>query len=65
MLLDRGYHHVTVPGKTRHSTQISDVEILVSMCSVLFAPYRGEVGYLIPFGAFQPEYLRILFYFSW
>ena len=33
--------------KTGHSAQISDVEILVLLCSALFAPYRGEVGFSV------------------
>ena len=36
--------HVTVPEKTDHSMQMSDVEILVAHCSVLFTLLcNGEV----------------------
>ena len=35
--------YVTVPEKTDHFSQISDIDILVSRCSALFTLRNGEV----------------------
>ena len=43
------YVYVTVPKKTDHFAQISDIEILVPHCSALFTPCNGEIRILIAY----------------
>ena len=44
---------MTVPEKTDHSAQISDIEILVPRCEALFTPHESEVRFAIAITALE------------
>ena len=55
----RKKYNVTVPEKTDHSVQISDVEILVPCCSALFTLSNSEVRTMIEYTFLELRASRI------